>query len=88
MALEHLEKHKCFSTLSLCKTFYVTRFVLTVLETRDFYVCLYWTNFNLLVFNLFLLFAGEAGEAHVGQLGQRIGCMVRIEYGMGVPVSG
>ena len=51
-------------------------------------VCLYWTNFNLLVFNLFLLFAGEAGETHVGQLGQRIGCMVRIEYGMGVPVSG
>ena len=79
MALEHLEKHKCFSTLLLCKTFYVTRFV---------YVCLYWTNFNLLVFNLFLLFAGEAGETHVGQLGQRIGCMVRIEYGMGVPVSG
>ena len=66
----------------------MTRFVLTVLETRDFYVCLYWTNFNLLVFNLFLLFAGEAGEAHAGQLGQRIGCMVRIEYGMGVPVSG
>ena len=59
-----------------------------MLETRDFYVCLYWTNFNLLVFNLFLLFAGEAGEAHAGQRGQRIGCMVRIEYGMGVPVGG
>ena len=33
------------------------------------------------MFNLFLLFAGEAGEAHAGQLGQRIGCMIRIEYG-------
>ena len=52
------------------------------------YACTGLRNFNLFVFNLFLLFAGEAGKAHAGQLGQCIGCIVRIEYGMGIPVGG
>ena len=72
-------------TLSLCKTFYVTIFVL-LKHVTFMYACT-----GLILTYLCLIYfysAGEAGEAHAGQLGQCIGCMVRIEYGKGVPVGG